>query len=82
MEESDHGLSAWGRFPAKIEHREDARDHKKGAAPFQKPAGVVKNLQSGAVEVLRVPACLGEFVGETCDLRQETWWIGGGVVHF
>ena len=41
----------------------------------------MKDLEGGAVEVLRVPACLREFVGETCNLREEAWWIGGGVVH-
>ena len=81
-EKTDHRSGAWGRFPTKVEHGEDTGDHEQGAAPFQKPAWVVKNLQSGAVEVLRVPACLGEFVGEAGDLREESRGVGGGLVHF
>ncbi len=42
----------------------------------------MENLESGAVEVLRIPACLRKLIGKSCDLGEETWWVGSGLIHF
>ena len=67
--------------PTKIEHGKDAGDHKKRAGPFEKPTGVMEDLEGGAVEILRVPPSLGKFVGKPGDLGEESGWEGGRVIH-
>jgi len=42
----------------------------------------VEYLQGGAVQVLRIPASLGKFIGEAGDLGEQARWVGGGLIHF
>jgi hypothetical protein len=69
-------------LPSKIEHGKDAGDHEKRTAPFQKPTGIMENLERGAVQILRIPSGLGEFIGKTGDLGEESGREGGGMIHF
>jgi hypothetical protein len=68
--------------PTKIEHGKDTGDHEKRAGPFEKPTGVMEDLESGAVKILRVPPSLGKFVRKASDLGEESGGESGGMIHF
>src|SRR5437879_13825687 len=74
---------AFSLFPRglKIKHHEHPDDSQERADPFQEPARVAQNLDAALLEIMRVPGCLRNFVGQSGPSSQLAARITERMVH-